>query len=464
MSPDAIPLILPRAPGPPLPVRRPTPLPVERPYIRPRYAEAFACIHSACEDTCCQGWSVPIDQRTWEKYRTNEVMKPHIGKLIVLNTTNPSTSDYARMPLTVTGTCAFLEPDRLCGVQKKLGPEMLSHTCATYPRALSTHAGQPESALNLSCPEAARLTLLNPNLLGDGPWRAAPASRYARFLETSTQSINQRTRLSATRLDVREFALLLLSDRSYPLWQRLSLLGTLTRRLQALAGTPDSSVGAWCDANPTALANLLSDSARAASTGRLRHIMNSLYAQPAEQLQIVIALLQQRLAQPPVPLRFIECLQQFERGIGVATHQQEDDLLADYARADRLYFRPFTRRHPQIIENYLVNHIFKNNYPFGQQLRTQGTRPEANVEDEHFALCVHAALAQTLLVGIAGHLRESFDSTHAVKLIQSLARTIEHSQTFLDQITAFVHTHNLNNSQGIATLLRLPSDDPSFFS
>ena len=36
--------------------------------IRLTYAERFRCIGSACEDTCCQGWSVPVDQAAYEKY------------------------------------------------------------------------------------------------------------------------------------------------------------------------------------------------------------------------------------------------------------------------------------------------------------------------------------------------------------------------------------------------------------
>ena len=34
--------------------------------IRPFYAENFHCIGSACEDTCCRGWSVPIEKATYE--------------------------------------------------------------------------------------------------------------------------------------------------------------------------------------------------------------------------------------------------------------------------------------------------------------------------------------------------------------------------------------------------------------
>lgn len=36
--------------------------------ILPEYSQLFRCIGPACEDTCSQGWSVPIDQAAFEKY------------------------------------------------------------------------------------------------------------------------------------------------------------------------------------------------------------------------------------------------------------------------------------------------------------------------------------------------------------------------------------------------------------
>jgi hypothetical protein len=99
-----------------------------REYTRPTYAERFRCIGSACEDTCCQGWGVPIDQTTYEKYRSTDFLKAHLGTLIQLNTSNPTTSDYARIPLTIQSVCPFLDAERLCGIQKQLGG-LLSDLC-----------------------------------------------------------------------------------------------------------------------------------------------------------------------------------------------------------------------------------------------------------------------------------------------------------------------------------------------
>jgi lysine-N-methylase len=78
-----------------------------------------------------------------------------------------------------------------------------------------------------------------------------------------------------------------------------------------------------------------------------------------------------------------------------------------------------------------------------------------NAESEHLSMCVHAALAQMLLIGMANRYGDGFGVEHVVKLVQSLAKTIEHSQVFLDRLPSFLQAHNMNNPRGIALLLKL---------
>jgi lysine-N-methylase len=444
------------APQPTLPGRH-TPAP-RRKYLRPAYADAFACISSACEDTCCQGWSVPIDRETYARYETAEMMKPHMGKLIVLNPNPLSSSDYGRMNLAPNGACAFLDSDRLCGIQKQLGSTMLSDTCATYPRAIATRSGEQEKALNLSCPEAARLTLLDINLLRNRSSRMTPAERYATALREAGRSpgpelVSDKTPYNP-RLALRDYALALTGDRSYPLWQRMFLLGSLTRRLQTLSGATPPAV--FASENSQAVAELLVDSASIVATGRMRPLMNEMDGSIAEQLPLVLTIVRLRISQAPVPSRFLECLADFELGIGCATATSEREILDNYRRGHRQFYRPLLQKHPHLLENLAMNYIFKNNYPFGRRADHDPAPGDAipNAEQEHMLLCVHLALAQTLLIGIAAHRQNTFSLEHVVKLVQSLARTIEHSQHFLNQIRQLIIERNLNNSRGVVLLLR----------
>ena len=51
----------------------------------PNYFKDFECIASKCEDTCCAGWEIVIDDETNEKYKNvegefGEVLKSKITK------------------------------------------------------------------------------------------------------------------------------------------------------------------------------------------------------------------------------------------------------------------------------------------------------------------------------------------------------------------------------------------------
>ena len=444
--PPVLPQQLPEAevPAQPMPERR-------REYFSPAYAESFACIGSACEDTCCTGWGVPIDQPTFEKYRANETMSSHVGKLIVLNA-QPNRYDYARIPMTVEKACPFLDEQRLCGIQKTLGPEMLSHTCATYPRVHSVSAGQAEKMLNLSCPEATRLVLLNDSLLGKGPWAADTMQRYASIRHDLWHApLNYQPRLA-----LREFVLLLVTDRSYPLWQRLYLLGVFAQRLDRLSGS--AKVGEWCDQNPEVVMRSLGDSARVVANSHLRAKMNRSEANPGLQLQLLCEILQQRVSAPPVSERLIECVREFESGIAASSAKSGAEVLERYKSNYALYYKPLLQKHPHLMENFLINLVLKSGFPFGRRTPESANmgidEQKLEVQNEVLQLCVQVGLAQTLLVGIAGHYRENFCETHVVKLIQSLAKTFDHSQQALDRISAFVAAKNLKDPMGIALLLQ----------
>jgi lysine-N-methylase len=75
----------------------------------------------------------------------------------------------------VTQECPFME-EKLCGIQKTLGEDKLSDTCATYPRNNRLLGGQHEQSLTLSCPEAARLALLQADAMDfvEGSMRVRP--------------------------------------------------------------------------------------------------------------------------------------------------------------------------------------------------------------------------------------------------------------------------------------------------
>ncbi len=126
----------------------------------PKYMKSFKCIGPNCEDTCCAGWSIPIDEETYLKYydlmgKNNNIFS---GKLELVDKEN--SIDYARTLTKDKNRCTFLNEKNLCDIQCEHGEDFLSSTCYHYPRVYNIVDGIYEKSAKLSCPEAARLILL----------------------------------------------------------------------------------------------------------------------------------------------------------------------------------------------------------------------------------------------------------------------------------------------------------------
>lgn len=119
--------------------------------VAPLYYKNFRCAASKCEDSCCRGWKIAIDQKTWKKYRSlGKKDKRWVQKGL----------DHKMRSFRIAdGKCVFLDEKSLCKLQKTFGEEMLCDTCRRYPRHMEEYEGLKEFSLSLSCPEAARMIL-----------------------------------------------------------------------------------------------------------------------------------------------------------------------------------------------------------------------------------------------------------------------------------------------------------------
>lgn len=122
-------------------------------YVRPDYYSKFSCIGGACEDTCCAGWEIGIDERSLETYRKY----PGAFGNRLHNCINWEKGTFHQNH----HRCAFLNEKELCDLYLEAGREYLCKTCRTYPRHIEEYEGLREISLSLSCPEAARIILGN---------------------------------------------------------------------------------------------------------------------------------------------------------------------------------------------------------------------------------------------------------------------------------------------------------------
>jgi len=133
-------------------------------FFVPEYMQDFECIGKDCIDSCCIGWNVEIDKKTFKKYENSQNKKIKlISQQFLVKTDTNSDISYGKLA-DHNNCCPFLSEEKLCNAYSLLGKENLSIGCSTYPRVIKKFDKIGFIAGDLSCPEIARLCLNKPNL------------------------------------------------------------------------------------------------------------------------------------------------------------------------------------------------------------------------------------------------------------------------------------------------------------
>ena len=120
---------------------------------KPDYFKYFNCIADKCEDTCCAGWGIVIDDKSYEKYMNLESAFGDVLRSKIVE------DEGDKVFLLNGDRCSFLNEDNLCEIYNNIGEDGLCYTCRQYPRYLEEFGSLREIGISLSCPEACRIIL-----------------------------------------------------------------------------------------------------------------------------------------------------------------------------------------------------------------------------------------------------------------------------------------------------------------
>lgn len=415
--------------------------------LEPPHFAGFRCLGAECEDTCCDGWAVTVDQRTYEKYQTCSDPRWHASfQQFVTITENPTSHDYARIQLAST-TCPFLS-EGLCSIHKSLGEEYLSVTCASFPRVWNVVDDVLERSLDLGCPEAARQALLDPApmVLVEGALAAQDFSA-ARVSAIDTAAGTGPEKPYGQFRAVRGFILRLLQNRALPVAKRLQLVGFFCDKVQELsAGGAEAQIP-----------ELIQSYQEAVSGGLFDDLLNQMPARPALRVETVLELIVSRITSDFTNRRFLACYKEFMEGIRWGSDSTMEEITARYQEAYSRYCAPFLHAHEHMLEHYLVNSAGRSLFPFGPQESTYRLRDqsiERSIHDAFLLMAVHFSIIETLLGGMAGFHKEAFGAAQVIQVIYTFTRTFEHSLTFPQRAIQTLTEKGLNSPEGVAVLLK----------
>lgn len=401
--------------------------------LQPQYVSRFQCIGPVCEETCCQTWNVEVGKRTYQKYRgcPDLQLRGLLDKYVTRKRSGATDSSYAKIKMKPDGYCAFWDAERLCSLQRTFGEDFLSDTCVTYPRSAWKVDGRWETALDVSCPEAARVVLLNPNLMEFDYVLGTSPRCNGGYFEFSSAGLPVSSKAERHFWPLRIFSISLLQNRTYPLWQRLTILGLFCQAFEQLA-------------DPNEIPAVIEQYTNYITQGAFREELELIPTKDDVQLDLFGQLMGLRLEAGSFTLRFLECVARVKTAIAPEDGMSQDVVVGNFKQALESYYLPVMADREYILENYLVNYVFKNTFPF----RGQG------VFADYVMLATHYAIIKMMLIGLAGYYKDTFSLEHIIQLVYSFSRTIEHHRYYLDSAYKMFVENNLNTMACMAVLIR----------
>jgi len=207
-------------------------------FFSANYMRDFHCIGQACgEGNCCHGWQITIDESSFKKFKkimekTSEGREIFKGRIKKNRSNIKGEQSFASFVMNQkTGYCQFFDEQGLCEIHGNYGEEYLCNTCRAYPRKLNLFLDRQEYSGVLSCPEVARLCLLQKdstdmqsadlqsfdlNGLYDSNTTKNPHSAYASYIHDIRNILNQFLSISDLPLSSRLFFICYLANRTAP--------------------------------------------------------------------------------------------------------------------------------------------------------------------------------------------------------------------------------------------------------
>jgi lysine-N-methylase len=393
----------------------------KRTVLQPEYLSRFSCIGGACEDSCCVGgWNIFVDKKTFLKYRDVEDkdMKAVLDKVVKRNRgKNASDANYASFRLMRNDkdkSCMFLSKDRLCHIQNTLGYGYLCDVCAIYPRFYKMADKKLERCATMSCPEAVRAALQNPDGIA---FETAEIDPKTNRIPPRVAAIDTRqTKLAAKSAkffwDVRLWCLTLLQNREYTIGQRLIILGMLCHNMDEL----EKKGGV------EAIPALLEDFGNEIESGALKQSLGAVKNNLQIQLKLAKELADERLSMEYVANEnYIKCTKETLAGLDCFVDTPAEDILKKYAANRETYVADYLKEKDYVLENFLVNEFFMRLMPFG----TGDTAFES-----YMFLCILYAMVKLHINGMSGYHKGLTDET-VFRAIQSFSKVVLHNQNFM---------------------------------
>lgn len=397
----------------------------------PTYFKEFKCIGGECKDSCCIGWDIDIDKITFKQYF--KVKDPEMKRMFQKNVQNKENYecdevDYGKVKLKGEKRCPFLDDCNYCVIHSKLGEEYLSNVCTSFPRIINIIDGIYEMSLDVACPEAARIILS----IEDGiKFTESEETLKKHIISSETDTQSKRYKESPIRYfsKIRKKSIEIIQNRNLTLNERMYMLGEFTNSLEDEINSNFNNVIKFVE------------------NYDINEIKEDYYADDMRYL------LQIDFFKNMIDLLDVfnevdgDVFKNNTKEIIDAFKLKEEDNLSKYAKEFVKAFEEcnekFMDKYEYIFENYLVNLMYKNMFPFSET---------DSVFDGYIMLLTKYAFIRFYLVGLymAGKINSKED---IIDLIQVFTKTIEHHRNYLANSMRYIRQKEFDNLEFAKVLI-----------
>lgn len=405
----------------------------------PEYFKEFKCIGGKCEDSCCIGWDIDIDKLTFKQYY--KVKDPDMKKMFQKNIHNneycsSEDVDYGKVKLKENKRCPFLDENNYCLIYSNVGEEYLSNVCTSFPRIINKIDGYYEMSLDVACPEAARIILLKEEGL---KFTESEETLGKHIISTEVYTQDKEFKDSPIKYfeKIRNLSIKIIQNRKFNLNERLYKLGVFINELEDEIENNFINIDSFInnydiDSNGNDdMESIIYDDGE----NKMKYIMQ------IDFFTKMISLL--NVEKNVDSVKFKEYTKEVIEGFKI---YEENNLMNNkeiYIQAFEDYNEKFIMENQYIFENYLVNFIYKNLFPFSEK---------ESIFDGYIMLLTRYSFIRFYLTG--GYLYGKKESKeNVVRFIQTFSKAIEHHKTYLRASMRYIKENDFDNIEFAKTFL-----------
>lgn len=367
----------------------------------PKYMSDFKCIGPKCTDTCCANWDINIDENTYKKYinSDNELKKLLQGKFQE-NRENHDFFNKGFMTLKEGYRCSFLNDNMLCDIHGNFGEENLCITCKNYPRVFNIIDNIYEKSALPSCPEVCNKGFLNKEKMEFIEKECTideDSIEIRRIIDV--EAFEDTDSLIKYFWEIRVSSINIMQLRDFSIEERLTILKNLYNKIELL----------YKNQNFNELEVLLDS----LNQNLIDYNDFNSYCFK-EDITFFIELRNDNLIEKirNSKLKNIACLYK--------------SWIIDEKNIDRLFKKDTNyvvkfNSYSYIIENYLINQIFKNIFPFNK-----GENLSISINE----LINTYRIIKAYVIGVSETTNKEITDTIIIDIIQALSKDIEHNTVF----------------------------------